>query len=45
MVQVSKIFNTIGVPKIIGSLILKMLGTIDNLPKLRSDSDFAKNVI
>ena len=38
-------FRTIGVPKIIGSLMLKILGTMDNLPKLRNDFDLAKNVI
>ena len=39
------ILSTIGVPKIIGSLMLKILGTMDNLPKLRNDFDLAKNVI
>lgn len=39
------ILSTIGVPKIIGSLMLKILGTMDNLPKLRNDFYLAKNVI
>ena len=34
-------FNTIGKPKMIGSLILKIAGPIESLPKVRNSTDFA----
>ena len=36
-------FNTIGKPKIIGSLILKIAGPIDNFPKVFNYFDLERN--